>query len=142
MIKIIFLLIIGFIFISWIFSLSSGWNELSQKYKTKRCSPSTLLISQTGSFEDSFTIRVLNIGVLEDGFYLSLSSPFNFFSEPLLIPWNHISYSESIDPNSTAKYLIFDLGQPPITSLRLEASIIKKLEENYGESIFSTRLVV
>lgn len=77
--------IAGLIFLSWLFSRSSGWDELSQKYKIEQCSPIVFIDNQPGIFKNpddnrgSTGIRPLNIGVSEEGMYLFLPFSYNVF---------------------------------------------------------------
>lgn len=134
------LVIFGLFFLSWLFSKTSGWSELSKKYKAQQYSPTSVLINQKGAFEDSFVIRTLNIGVSEEGLYLSSSLITEQFTEPLLIPWDEISYSVADRSNDEINHIKLKLGNPQITSLKINYSIIKKLEEDYSEPIFSNKL--
>ena len=136
------LLIVGIIFLFWLFSLFSSWKELSGKYKTEQCSPGTFLINQVGSFRRNKTsissIRGLYIGVSDEGLYLSV--PFlDVILPSLLIPWDKITYRKVIE-NFREEYLIFYFGNPQITSLKLTSSVVEKLEEDYGEPILKKQL--
>ena len=142
------LFITGLIFFLRWLSLSSGWKELSKKYKTEKCSPDTFIIVQQGVFvhntrntmiSSNTVIRPLGIGVSDEGLYLSESYPMDIFFPPLLIPWNEIIYRKVIE-NFRGKYFIFYLGNSQITSLKLASSVVKKLEQSYGEPIFKNRL--
>ena len=105
------LLIVGIIFLFWLFCLSSGWKELSGKYKTEQCSPGTFLINQVGSFRRNKTsissIRGLYIGVSDEGLYLSVPL-LDVILPFLLIPWNKITYRKVIE-NFREEYYIFIL---------------------------------
>lgn len=138
--------IAGLIFLSWLFSRSSGWDELSQKYKTEQCSPIVFIDNQQGIFKNpddnrgSTVIRPLNIGVSEEGMYLFLPFPYDVFYPSLLIPWDEIEYKTPHMQDDENKRHTFYIGNPVITRLRLYPKAIEKLEEDYGEPIFSNKL--
>lgn len=136
------LLFTGLFFLSWLISLPIRWDKLSEKYKVQGIEPSTFLINQAGGFKSdkgSASIKGLIIGVSNEGLHLSV--PFlEVFFPSLLIPWAEINYQKVVNSSSREEYIIFDLGNPTITSLRLYPSIIQKLEDDYGEPIFSNKL--
>ncbi len=132
----LFIIITGLIFFLYWLSLSSGWKELSKKYQTEQCSPDTFITIQQGVFVDntrntmisgSTVIKLLGIGVSDEGLYLSQSSPMDVFFPPLLIPWDEITYRKVIE-NFREEYFIFYFGNPQITSLKLTSSVVEKLE--------------
>ena len=57
-----------------------------------------------------------------------------------MIPWEEIEYQRPTNNGNKNKPHTFYLGDSKITSLRLYPSTIKKLEEDYGEPIFSNKL--
>ncbi len=131
---------LGIFLFLWLLSRSSGWNKLSKKYKVEQCSPDIFITNQQGVFRNpdnnrsSTVIRPLNIGVSEEGLYLFKAS-YNAFYPSLLIPWSEIEYQPSYNDKYT-----FYIGNPVITCLTIYPRIIRKLEEDYGEPIFSNKL--
>lgn len=137
------LLFTGLFFLLWLISLPIRWDKLSERYKVDEgIKPSTFLINQTGGFKSdkgSASIKGLIIGISDRGLHLSV--PFlEVFFPSLLIPWAEIDYQKVVNSSSKEEYIILHLGNPTITSLRLYSSIIEKLEDDYGEPIFSNKL--
>ncbi|MGD1919854.1 MAG: hypothetical protein ACFCAD_13765 [Pleurocapsa sp.] len=143
-------LVIGILCIAlflWFLSISSGWNELSKRYKIEQCCPSAFITNQQGIFrthsdKNSTVIRPLNIGVSEEGLYLFTNSSFSneIFYPSLLIPWSEIEYLAPQEQSDTNKRHTFSLGNPTVSLMRLYPQAIEKLEEEYGEPIFSNKL--
>ena len=135
--------IIIFNFIIWLFSLVSGWQKLSKKYRTVKNPPSTFIKDRRAFFNGSpgtASTGKLGVGVSEEGLYLSNSLATTL--PPLLIPWNDIYYEKTSNANTIAKSFILNLGNPKITSLELYFETIEKIHEDYGEPIFFERLGV
>ena len=137
------LLFAGLFFLLWLISMPIRWQELSKRYKVEKDSqPSTILINQAGSFQSDkgrTSINGLIIGISDEGLHLSV--PFiEVFFPSLLIPWSEITYQEVVNSSYIKEYIILYFGNPPITSLKLDFSIIKKLEEDCGEPIFLNKL--
>ena len=138
------LLFTGLFFLSWLISLPIRWDKLSEKYKVDQgVKASALLINQAGSFKSdkgSASIKGLIIGISNEGLHLSVPFPIEVFFPSLLIPWAEINYKKIVNSSSKEEYIIFYLGNPTISSLRLYSSIIEKLEDDYGEPILSNKL--
>ena len=138
--------ILGIALFLWFLSISSGWNELSKRYKVEQCCPSAFITNQQGVFRTpnsnrtSTTIRSLNIGVSEEGLYLYRPFMNDIFYPSLLIPWSEIEYQTSYSQDSEDKRHTFYMGHPVISIIRLYPKAIEKLEEEYGEPIFSNKL--
>lgn len=84
---ILFIVIFGSLLSSFI----SGWLLLSQYYLANVHSPSVLSTWQTGNIGFVSYKNSLNIGITEEGLYLSFIFLMRLFHPPLLIPWNAIS---------------------------------------------------
>ena len=125
---------------------SSEGEKLTEKYKTNECCPDTFVSNQQGILKNTnsdtgiVVIRPLNVGVSEKGLYLFQPSPYNILFPSLLIPWEEIEYQRPTDNGNRNKPHTFYLGNSNSTSLRLYPSTIRKLEEEYGEPIFSNKL--
>lgn len=138
------LLFTGLFFFSWLISLPIRWRDLSTKYKVEKGRKSSaFLINQVGGFKSdrgTASMKGLIIGISDEGLHLSVPSPIEVFFPSLLIPWTEIIYQKVDNSSSRQESIIFYLGNPTITSLKLYSSVIKKLEEDYGEPIFSNKL--
>lgn len=71
-----------------IMSYVNGWDELARLYKTEDSPPVDSLKGQSGKIGGWSCKNALNIGILEQGIYLSANSFVAFFNmPPLLIPF-------------------------------------------------------
>lgn len=133
----------------WFMSDFGGWQELAEKYRTENSLPKTFLITenQRTTFKREnksgvTSLTNLGIGVSDYGLYLSNSSfpdPLNRFPA-LLIPWLDVAYRKIAATNSLNEYYTFYLGNPRIVRFSLDKDTIDKLEQDYGEPIFRTKL--
>ena len=72
-------------------SFFSGWLLLAKYYLTDITSPLELSTWQTGNIDLVSYRNSLNIGITEEGLYLSFIFIMRLFHPPLLIPWNSIT---------------------------------------------------
>ncbi|MEL6438631.1 MAG: hypothetical protein AAFQ80_05165 [Cyanobacteria bacterium J06621_8] len=142
------LFVAGGIFIFYYF-MSDMWQELAERYKTEHSLPKTFLITdnQRISFREENKSRgtaftQLGIGLCDSGLYLSQPNFFDPLSRfpALLIPWSDIAYRKVASNKSLNGYYTFYIGNPRIVRFSLNGDTINKLEQDYGESIFSNKL--
>ena len=86
-----FEILIIFICASLISSLISNWVFLTKYYLTEIPSPPELSTGKTGSVNFVHYKKSLNIGITEEGLYLSFIFIMRLFHPPLLIPCNAIT---------------------------------------------------
>ena len=140
----------GIFALYWFMSDFSGWQELSEKYRTASNLPRTFLITENQRISftrenksGSAAFPNLGIGVSDDGLYLSQSS---MFIDPLdrfpalLIPWSDVGYRRVAAANYSGGYYTFYLGNPRIVRFSLNGETINKLERDYRESIFRNKI--
>lgn len=84
-------------------------------------------------------INGLNVGVSQEGLFLSFPPLLGFIFASILIPWNDMSYGEDVENSQTNNY-IFDLGNPKVAILKLSHHTVEKIHEEYGEPIFFEQL--
>ena len=133
----------------WLMSSAGGWQELAEKYKTEHSLPKTFLITENQRIAFSrenkssgTAFTSLGIGVSDEGLFLSNSGfpdPLNRFPA-LLIPWSDVAYRKVASTNSLREYYTFYLGNPRIVRFSLNGETINKLEQDYGEAIFRSKL--
>lgn len=82
----------------------------------------------------------VNVGLTENKLYLSHTSPLSYIIKPLLIDLDVITKIESDFNSLLNECYKFSIGEPTITTLILSKVLIEKLEEEYGEPIFSNKL--
>ncbi|MDJ0601318.1 MAG: hypothetical protein QNJ37_21040 [Crocosphaera sp.] len=117
------------------------WFKLSKNFGSSVEPPEKILKEQSCILGNTNMGGCVNIGIIEEKLYLSYTSPLSHIIKPLLIDLNAIT---KIEPCVTvflsgASYT-FSIGKPNITTLVLSQKLIEKLEEDYGEPIFSNKL--
>lgn len=137
-IKLLFVLALGYIFIAF-FDTRSGWKELSKEYRTDEPLPNIFTPEGT-TYMNDISIKGLCVGVSDYGLFLSYLFPANFIYSSLLIPWDEITYEQSVNNISVEKYVYLKLGDPAKSNLRLFIGDIEKIHDEYGEPIFSNKL--
>lgn len=146
----IFFLFTGIFALYWFMSDVSGWQELTEKYRTESNLPKTFLITENQRISftrenksGSAAFPNLGIGVSDDGLYLSQPSisldPLDRFPA-LLIPWSDIAYRRIAATNYSGEYYTFYLCHPRIVRFSLNGETINKLQQDYGEPIFRNKL--
>ena len=88
-------LVVGFVFISWSFSNTSGWKKLRAVHGVNKADLLQSWSFQSAVFDNGYGIPIifgsyrncLNFGYSSDGVYLSGMFPFALFHRPILIPW-------------------------------------------------------
>ncbi len=76
------------------FSKSSGWSQLSEKYKNKNEFDGVIIKNISANFsKDVYFNGIFNIGVNEHFLLLSINPFFKFFTPNLLVPINDLSFS-------------------------------------------------
>ena len=105
--------------------------------------PKTFIEQQSCLLEDTQINGYLNMGITDQKLYLSHTTPLSYFIHPLLIDSDAIT---KIEPDFQlllgGRCYKFFIGEPNITTLVLAQDLIEKLEEDYGEPIFSNKLNV
>ena len=130
------LCILGFGF--WL--MYEPWFELAKAFQTKLTPPETFFREQSCILHQTRINGCINVGIAEQKLYLSHTSPLSYFIKPLLIDLNAIAKIEPcFEPLFDESYKFF-IGNSNITTLILARDLIEKLEEDYGEPIFSNRL--
>lgn len=89
---------------SLLFYFISGWLLLAKYYITNIPSPTELYTWQTGNIGLVSYKNSLNIGITEEGLYLSFIFLMSLFHPPLLIPWDAITEASI---NSFDEYEIY-----------------------------------
>ena len=118
-----------------------SWFKLSKVFRTKLPPPDVFVIEQICFLGQNY-LSGINIGITEQKkLYLS-RMPLNFFYiPPLLIGLDAITKIEPCsDSFFNGRCYKFFIGEPNITTLVLTQDLIEKLEEDYGEPIFSNKL--
>ena len=116
------------------------WFKLAKAFETKMASPEILLEQQSCILHQTRIQGYINVGIIEQKLYLSHTSALSYFIQPLLIDLDAIAKIEPcFEPLLNESYKFF-IGNLNITTLILARDVIKKLEEYYGEPIFSSRL--
>ena len=129
----------GMFLISYFFYSSTNWKELSDKYSCPKKSNVFLYIVEERAYINEMAINGLNVGVSQEGLFLSFPPLLGFILASILIPWNDISYREDVNNPQTKNY-IFDLGDSKVAVLKLSYRTVEDIHENYGEPIFFERL--
>jgi len=119
------------IFGSLLSSFISGCLLLAKYYLTDIPSPPELSTWQTGSVNIVSYKNSLNIGITEEGLYLSFIFIMRLFHPPLLVPWEKISKAEI---NSFGEYEI-DIDIPIFpnspTIIRLSKKALENAEKKF-----------
>ena len=149
LIKNILFAIVGICVFYWFMADVGGWRELAEKYRTEHNLPKTFLITENQQIvfkrenkSGVAALTSLGIGVSDYGLYLSNPSfpdPLNL-CPALLIPWSDVAYRKVAATNSLREYYTFYLGNPRMVRFSLNKDTINKLEQDYGEPIFSNKL--
>ncbi len=83
-----------FLFIIYSFSKSSGWAQLSKKYKNKNKFDGVTIKNISANFtKNDYFNGILNIGINNQFIHLSINPFFKFFTPNLLVPLDELSYS-------------------------------------------------
>ncbi|WP_144054393.1 hypothetical protein [Pleurocapsa sp. PCC 7319] len=119
------------------------WFKLSAAFKTElNPPPKTFFKGQSCILGETRIRGWINIGIIEQNLYLSHTSPGEniIILQPLLINLDAITKIDiCFEPLLNECYKFF-IGDPHITTLVLAQDLIEKLEEDYGEPIFSNKL--
>ena len=121
--------ILGFIainIISVILAFFDGWAELAQHYKTKQPHPEIFSLWELCSIGG--LLCRLNIGVCEQGIYLSGILPMRLSHPPLLIPWDAITKVHAKDFADMFEQYVIYIGNPHIATLSLPKKALKAAE--------------
>jgi len=90
----ILVLISFMLLIFFSFSKSSGWSQLSEKYKNRNEFDGVIIKNISVNFsKDVYFNGIFNIGVNEHFLFLSINPFFKFFTPNLLVPINDLSFS-------------------------------------------------
>ena len=117
------------------------WLRLSKDFKSELYPPDVFIKKQSCILERTIVKGYLNVGIIEDKLYLSHTPPLNYFIHPLLINLDAITKIEPcFDFLLGGRCYKFLIGDPHITILILAQDLIEKLEEEYGDPIFSNKL--
>ena len=128
--------LLGFGF--WI--LYEPWFKLSKAFGSTLTPPEIFFEQQSCILGQTRIQGYVNIGIAEEKLYLSHTSPLSYFIHPLLINLDAITKIEpGFDPLLDRCYKFF-IGKPNITTLIISRDLIEKLEEDYGEPIFSNKI--
>ena len=118
----------------------SGWNNLADCYKTNRGTPEIVLKNQSAKLHKLTCTKILDIGICEEGLYLSV----NFYSlnkiVSLLISWNSIDEIKYYIDRTYGKSYEIHLIDVKIT-ITLMKETIETLEERFGRTIITDRSV-
>lgn len=110
-------------------SYASGWNELARYYKTEQSPPVDLLNEQSGKIGGYSYKNAINVGVSEQGLYLSVNSFIRFLNmPPLLIPWEAVIHVRPDNNSFFGEGYQLDIGIPIITTLILPRTALKKAQ--------------
>ncbi len=107
----------------YLFFILSGWRGLARHYKARK--PDSMVLSrwQDGSVGSVNLYSSLNVGICDEGLFLSLTPP---IYPSLFIPWEDItevSSSSFGDPRRDNYNL--DVGNPYITRISLRQETLK-----------------
>ena len=118
------------------------WFKLSEAFRTKLLPPNVFIEEESCLLGQTNLPNCINIGITEQkNLYLSHMPPQNCYIHPLLIGLDAITKIEPYSsPLLSGRYYRFFIGEPNITTLVLTQDLIEKLEEDYGEPIFSNKL--
>jgi len=125
-------------FSSWL--IYEPWLRLLDFFETESKHPETFFEEQTCILGQTRMKGSVNVGILEQKLYLSHTSPLNYFIHPLLIDLEAISKIEPCFEVLLNESYKFFIGNPHITTLVLAQDLVEKLEQEYGEPIFSNKL--
>ncbi|MEM7593432.1 MAG: hypothetical protein AAF383_18285 [Cyanobacteria bacterium P01_A01_bin.83] len=136
-IAIVTISILGFVFLL----AYKPWFKLSKTFGSKLSPPETFIEQQSCILKQTILQGYINVGIAEQKLYLSHTPPLSHFIHPLLIDWDAITKIESCFDSLLGGrcYKLF-IGELNITTLILSQNLIEKLEEDYGEPIFSNKL--
>ena len=116
------------------------WFKLAKAFGSKLTTPETFFREQTCKLHETYFKGCVGVGITEQKLYLSHRPPLEYFIQPLLIELDAIAKIEPyFEPLFDESYKFF-IGNSNITTLILSRDLIEKLEEDYGEPIFSNRL--
>lgn len=118
------------------------WFKLSAVFKTELIPSQTFFKGQSCILGETRIRGWINIGIIEQKLYLSHTSPGEniIILQPLLINLNTITKIDVCFEPLLNECYKFYIGDPHITTLTLSQGLIKKMEEDYGELIFSGKL--
>ncbi|MEL6439663.1 MAG: hypothetical protein AAFQ80_10455 [Cyanobacteria bacterium J06621_8] len=118
------------------------WFKLAAFFETELPNPPEIFFEQRSFILAATRMKgCVNVGVVEQKLYLSHTSPLSNFIKPLLIDLDAITKIDFLDsaPLFNRAYQLY-IGKPNITTLILSQELIERLEEEYGEPIFSNKL--
>ena len=118
--------------IVYLISVMSGWQALASKYATQAEPPSQLKTMAGGMVGLSRYNGTLNVGLSDQGVYLSVIFLFKPGHKPLLIPWSEISEVKQIDYFFQKMYKI-KVGQPKVATLTLPVSYFHGWENYFDK---------
>lgn len=116
------------------------WLKLSEAFGTEIYPPNVFIEQQSCILHNTRIKGWINVGITEQKLYLSHTSPLSYFVKPLLIDLDAITRIETCYEPLLGECYKFLIGNPHITTLVLSQVLIEKLEEDYGEPIFSSKL--
>lgn len=125
------LFIIGvWLFVMRIISLVSGWAQLAEHFPQVGEFRGTMHRGQSARMRGANFNGILEVGVGEDGMYLSLMAIFRPFHRPILVPWGEIS------AEPVRKFLFRGMGLTfrsfPDITLELSDRAFEKLKGHLG----------
>ena len=122
-------LVVAWPLVMWLISRMSGWATLAKFYRATRPFVGQRYRFQSGTLgkAGSRFNNVLNLGVNEEGLYLSLLFPFGLYSPPLLIPWDDISAQNT---QLIWKFVELHFRQAPEVPLRLYESLGRQIMQH------------
>ncbi|MEM8831907.1 MAG: hypothetical protein AAGE96_21505 [Cyanobacteria bacterium P01_G01_bin.19] len=116
------------------------WSKLSEAFETELYPPNVFIRQQSCILHNTRIKGWINVGITKQKLYLSHTSPLSYFIKPLLIDLDAITKIEPCYEPLLGECYKFFIGDPHITTLVLAQDLIKKLELDYGELIFSNKL--
>ena len=113
-----------------IISLVSGWTQLAERFPHAGEFRGTLYHGQSARLRGANFNGILELGVGEEGMYLSLMVIFRPFHRPILVPWGEIS------AEPVSKFLFRGMGLTfrsfPDITLELSNRTFEKLKGHIG----------
>ncbi|MDB9518255.1 hypothetical protein PN466_15010 [Roseofilum reptotaenium CS-1145] len=107
----------------YLFFILSGWRGLAKHYKARK--PDSMVLSrwEDGSVGSMSLYSILNVGICDEGLFLSLTPP---IYPSLFIPWEDITEvsSSSFGDPRLDKYKLY-IGNPHITIISLRKETLK-----------------
>jgi hypothetical protein len=114
--------------VSLLLAQVGGWSALATQYQTTDKFDGVSLGGRSGRFGTMMNYNgVLNLGVDQEFFHLSVIFLFRLGHSPLAIPWKDITLSER--SGFLTKWVVLEFAKVPGISLHLRRNDVLKLKE-------------